>query len=232
MPKTKKKSIKQQQAADKLRKRKKVQYPHQSVTLQETGITTTCNSKLPVSPEPSTSQLSSESTDFSAVVEVQRFAPVLFSPEALTNLIGDSSTEIPDDIVSASLILMQMHATSDTNCSVGQYTPAELHLAGTGAIVLPQPHLDKDIINIHPLTRHWVCSYYKTSTKELFVFDSLRSDTHLQEVIDQLKYIFTEEIVSHVIYASETPKRKSKQKCRADPVKRQRLISIDSESEI
>ncbi|WAR14429.1 PIF1-like protein [Mya arenaria] len=120
-----------------------------------------------------------------------------YSCETFLRLIADESNEIPDDIVVASLNLMNALSTVNSKMCVGLYSPAQLHLASVDkSIVLPPPPLDKDILNIHPLTRHWVCTFYKADTRQLYIYDSLQSNDHIRDVKHQLACVYPQRIIS------------------------------------
>jgi hypothetical protein len=49
------------------------------------------------------------------------------SPDNLLQLLGNSSTEIPDDIITVALQLLAAHQQQDHQCYIGYYTPAQIH---------------------------------------------------------------------------------------------------------
>lgn len=110
-----------------------------------------------------------------------------YSVETLLNLIGNASTDIPDDINTAAPNLMKANCTFDRNFHIGYYSPAlirwftfTLEIPGT----IP---LDRSSINIHPLNGHWVTSFYMQDTEQLYVYDSFMTVSHLAEVSSQLE---------------------------------------------
>lgn len=105
-----------------------------------------------------------------------------YSAESLLHLIGSPTTEIPDDIVTAALNLMKANSPPDGDLYVGHFLPAQIKW-WTQMCNEVQPDfietipMDKSSINIHPLTGHWVTSFYNKNTKELCVYDSLMTDS-------------------------------------------------------
>ncbi|WAR24826.1 hypothetical protein MAR_038495 [Mya arenaria] len=189
MPKTNKRSVKQKLAADRLRKRTRSLPSHEDTYSDVRGHPSTSAT----SPEGKRQRL--ECIASSSVNQNAQSLP--YSCETFLRLIADESNEIPDGIVVASLNLMNALSTVNSKMCVGLYSPAQLHLASVDkSIVLPPPPLDKDILNIHPLTRHWVCTFYKADTRQLYIYDSLQSNDHIRDVKHQLACVYPQRIIS------------------------------------
>ncbi|XP_052809481.1 uncharacterized protein LOC128237946 [Mya arenaria] len=131
------------------------------------------------------------------------------SPESLLQLVGDSSTEIPDAVITAALQLLIAHQPTGHRCYIGYYMPAQIHLFTInqqhGAMMnVPTIPLDQDSINIHPLTNHWVTSFFSVNLNQLFVYDSLMSDSHRKQVCQQLTILYGQEVASQMKYSYVT----------------------------
>ncbi|KAH3893415.1 hypothetical protein DPMN_017562 [Dreissena polymorpha] len=79
-----------------------------------------------------------------------------YHPASLTQLIGDYTTEVPDDVIVAALELMKANCDADTSEYYGYYKPAAIltfinSYDGESVVRLP---VNKNSIHIHPLTRH------------------------------------------------------------------------------
>lgn len=75
-------------------------------------------------------------------------------------MVGDSSTEITDDVIIAGLELIRANGDNESVQYYGYYKPAEiqyftLHPCENNSTLLP---VNKDSLHIHPLTGHWVTS--------------------------------------------------------------------------
>ena len=124
----------------------------------------------------------------------------------MISLIGTDDSEIPDDVIQYVLTLMQAHNTQQLN--IGLYTPAEIMLMTSQADYIHTlnrsiPRTASSVL-IHPLTGHWVTSYYDVYTKQVTVYDSLLKDSHCAEVKTQIKLIYGEEIASNIRYGNVT----------------------------
>ena len=81
---------------------------------------------------------------------------VRYDPIQLSALIGDVSTEIPDDVVRAALILMEANCEHQ-GPTVGFYSPAQLEFLATNRNTNPSTvPIDRSSINIHHITGHWM----------------------------------------------------------------------------
>ena len=134
--------------------------------------------------------------------------PDTYSTDKILELIGDESTEIPDDIIRAAFEVIKANSQTNTAEYLGFYTPAQLHFMTTETFskdYTPHPlPVDKDSLHIHPLSGHWVTSFYDSVLKQLFVYDSLHSLYHQKEVELQLRQIYSSEIVNSFNYVKVT----------------------------
>ena len=134
--------------------------------------------------------------------------PDTHSTDKILELIGDESTEIPDDIIRAAFEVIKANSQTNTAEYLGFYTPAQLHFMTTETIskdYTPHPlPVDKDSLHIHLLSGHRVTSFYDSVLKQLFVYDSLHSLYHQKEVELQLRQIYSSEIVKSFNYVKVT----------------------------
>ena len=122
----------------------------------------------------------------------------------LLTLIGNDDTEITDDVIQALLTLMQAHNTQ--NLCIGFYTPAEITLMINQPNCIPSRTLptNTSCVVIHPLEGHWVTSYYNVNIRQLYVYDSLQSNSHYLQVKEQIRLVYGEEIADNFKYVSVT----------------------------
>ena len=100
------------------------------------------------------------------------------------------STEIPDGVVRAALILMEANSEQQ-GPTVGFYSPAELEFLATNRNMnISTVPLGRSSINIHHITGHWMTSYYNCNERTVKVYDSLVSEKHLEEVKPQLTILY------------------------------------------
>ena len=129
------------------------------------------------------------------------------SPYTLAGLVGHSFTEITDDVIEIATNLMKAYS-NNTSPIIAFYTPSEIHLLTvenyTRATCCRQIPLDRSSINIHPLSGHWVTSYYNVQNNILCIYDSLMSNSHYNEVLQQLKIMYGNDITSHAQYVNVT----------------------------
>ena len=113
----------------------------------------------------------------------------------LSALIGDISTEIPDDVVRAALILMEANCEENRGPTVGFYSPVELEFLSTnGNGNPPSVPRNRSSINIHHITGHWMTSYYDCYEKTVKVYDSLISKQHFEEIKPQLTILYGKDL--------------------------------------
>ena len=88
-----------------------------------------------------------------------------YDPLQLSMLIGNSTTEIPDDVIQASLILMEAHSDPNIGPTIGFYSPAEIqYYCSVGSSeTCPIVPLNRSAINIHHITGHWLTSFYNAN---------------------------------------------------------------------
>jgi hypothetical protein len=84
---------------------------------------------------------------------------------------------------------------------VGYYTPAELLvLASHPSDPKNRIPVNKNCILIHYITYHWVTSYYKSYTRQLILYDSLKSENHFEETKKQLICVYENKLVQQMKY--------------------------------
>ena len=125
-------------------------------------------------------------------------------------MVGNRNTEIPDDIIIASLNLVKSMCDINLEPYIGYFTPAEIHFSlnadqnDSATVIKPTLPDNKFSINIHPLPGHWVTSCYYPQTNEVHVYDSLMSPVHYEQVVPQLKLVYGETKTSNIIYSQVT----------------------------
>lgn len=129
-----------------------------------------------------------------------------YDPTQLSMLIGDSSTEIPDDVIQATMILMEAHSDPNTGPTIGFYSPAELQyycdISSTGKpSTVP---LNRSLINIHHITGHWITSFYNANEQTVYIYDSLISNNHLEQVKPQLSILYGKHLSETACYIRVT----------------------------
>ena len=127
---------------------------------------------------------------FCIIFYFQRQLPS-YHPDQLVALVGDESTELPDDIITAMLNIMRAHADPDSAPYIGYYTPAQIeyYCSQSQPVLTPLP-ADRDIFHIHHLDRHWVTSFYSASKRTVCICDSLRTRAHTIQIEQQVKLIY------------------------------------------
>ena len=125
-------------------------------------------------------------------------------------MVGNRNTEIPDDIIIASLNLVKSMCDINLEPYIGYFTPAEINFSlnadqnDSATVIKPTLPDNKFSINIHPLPGHWVTSCYYPQTNEVHVYDSLMSPVHYEQVVPQLKLVYGETKTSNIIYSQVT----------------------------
>ena len=96
----------------------------------------------------------------------------------------NSTTEIPDDAIQASLILMEAHSDPNTGMTIGFYSPAEIqyYCSRGSSETPPTVPLNRSAINIHHITGHWLISFYNANDQTVNIYDSLISNSHFEEL--------------------------------------------------
>ena len=111
----------------------------------------------------------------------------VYSPQILDQLVGDDTTEIPDDIILTLLNLMKAYTKDKAETCVGYCTPAvSLVLDSQPTDPKNRIPVNKNCILINHITNHWVTSYYKRSMGQLILYDSLKSKNHFEETKTQI----------------------------------------------
>ena len=125
------------------------------------------------------------------------FQVVSYDPRHLANLVGDSNTYIPDDIIVVAVNIMRAYTSQQDTPYICFYSPVEIeHFCQTSTKPNQPIPDDRSSINIHHLPGHWVTSYYNHETGVIHVYDSLISKTHKEQVIQQLMLLYSENQMS------------------------------------
>ena len=114
--------------------------------------------------------------------------------------------EIPDDVIQASLILMEAFSDPNTGPTIGFYSPAEIqHYCSIGSSETPPTvPLSRSAINIHHITGHWLTSFYNANDQTVNIYDSLISNSHLENLKPQLSILYGKHLSETACYRRVT----------------------------
>lgn len=114
----------------------------------------------------------------------------------IVQMVGNEETELTDDIIEAMLNLMKAHSTQ-CKPNIGYLTPAEITLyTANPQLYIRKIPLNRDCLLIHPLTGHWVTSIYRANTGTVYVYDSMHTESHFNEIHKHISVLYGKDLAS------------------------------------